>query len=415
MGNNLKKKFNQEKDIQLKIILNKVCYYPWEKVSGNLVIKPKKFIKDEIFNNTIAIIKIFQISGYHYSTGNSEDDINDSAKEESEIFSNNIDFKNFKGANLLLGINIPFSIQIPPGIQPSIYDKGKYSRYYVKHFISFDLPGINAKRALIIFIKGFKNYTFQNKLLKIPAIKFGDFYIEKKYKLKAGKVPCLLKIPKNSFNYFEPIIFEFYLDSSEFIKEIEKVKISLNRIIYFNSDKDHNKHYYTYTNTELIWKEYPMNINSDKFKINEGFLLSNYYSLRNKYLYFESFKEIEIDSELYNYQLIPFCLGGLISIECCLKAEIFYKNHKRKHNLTLPIEIFEYDFQYNEDDLYNIKKKESNEKENNDKKIDKNSPYYDINSLDEEDSKVENLEKDDFVVIEEDDFEKAFFQEKNKK
>ena len=49
MGNNLKKKFNQEKDIQLKILLDKVCYYPWEKVSGNLVIKPKKFIKDEIF------------------------------------------------------------------------------------------------------------------------------------------------------------------------------------------------------------------------------------------------------------------------------------------------------------------------------------------------------------------------------
>ena len=42
MGNDLKKKFNQEKEIQLRIQLDKVCYFPCEKVTGYLEIGPKK-------------------------------------------------------------------------------------------------------------------------------------------------------------------------------------------------------------------------------------------------------------------------------------------------------------------------------------------------------------------------------------
>ena len=54
----------------------------------------KKKIKEEIFNKTTAIIKIFQISKYYYLEGRLEDDLFLSCKEESEIFSTNIDFNN---------------------------------------------------------------------------------------------------------------------------------------------------------------------------------------------------------------------------------------------------------------------------------------------------------------------------------
>ena len=273
----------------------------------------KKKIKEAIFNKTTAIIKIFQISKYYYLEGHLEDDLFLSCKEESEIFSTNIDFNNFKGANLLLGIKIPFSIQIPQGIQPSIYDyKYEDKNFSVLYFISFELPGINAKRASIIIIKGDKTYSLENYLLNEPLKKFEDFYIKPYGDRKGGKVSCLLKIPKNCFNYFEPIPFEFYLDFSEYIMEIETIRISINSVVDFNQKDNHNKKLYSYTNLELISKEISIDSIFDKFQIKESFLLPKENLLKNKYLYLDSLKEIEIDTKLFKYQkLIPICMGGL--------------------------------------------------------------------------------------------------------
>ena len=149
MGNNIKKKYNDEKDIKFDITLNKVCYMPGEQIIGSLDIQPKPRINETILNDTIVSMKIIQFQKYSYTRGSGGDDAETIiVSDERDVFSENLDFINFKGANILSGINIPFSIQIPLDIHASVY----YNGDYVKHFFSVEFPEIKAKRALMIII-----------------------------------------------------------------------------------------------------------------------------------------------------------------------------------------------------------------------------------------------------------------------
>ena len=411
MGNDAyKEKYNKEKDVTLKVTLDKVCYYPEELIKGSINLQLNKGLNDSIFNETSAIIKIIQKQQYIISD---EDGDIPRTKEEDLIILNK-DFITFKGANLLLGINIPFSIEIPKNILASCY----YSRHFIKHFIYFEFPGIKAKRTLMIFIKGYKNYTLENKLLKMPASSFGDFYKKKKSKYKGGKISCLLRIPKNSFDYKEVIPFEIYLNCTELNLEIWAIKISLFKILFWNKKNDHKKHYKTHKKMELAFKIYPINKfltkHEIKDNINVQFLYNNMSIIYNR---LDLLKEVEIDYNYNDIELLPFCIGGLISVEFNLEVEIRYKMEKIKSDiLELPIEIYEKNFRDNEiiPQISNAKDNQINNKGNYSNST--SSQYYNINSINEEDLKndeIQNLEKpDNFVIFEEDDFDKAFFGKK---
>ena len=174
--NAYKKKYNEEKEVKLDITLNKVCYLPGEQIIGNLDIQPKNEIKETILNDTKVTIKIIQLQ--YYSDGEYFD------KNEKDILIENFDFVNFKGANILSGINISFSIKIPLNIHASLIYYGDY----VKHFLFVEFPGINAKRTIMIIIKRFEKFSNENKLLRIPAKAFGDFYKKKNLNIKAEKL-----------------------------------------------------------------------------------------------------------------------------------------------------------------------------------------------------------------------------------
>ena len=182
MGNNnaYKKKYNEEKEVKLDITLNKVCYLPGEQIIGNLDIQPKSGINETILNDTNVTIKIIQLQ--YYSYGDAECGI--SGSDEKDIFIENFDFVNFKGANILSGIKISFSIKIPLNIHASLIFKGDY----VKHYLFVEFPGINAKRTIMIIIKRFEKFSNENKLLRIPAKAFGDFYKKKNLNIKGEKL-----------------------------------------------------------------------------------------------------------------------------------------------------------------------------------------------------------------------------------
>ena len=144
-ANSIKEKYNQEYEASLNISLNKSCYSPAETISGYLDIQPKYNINQTIFSNTQAIFKITQFQHYYYSDG---DDTTVNVNEDSDVFTLETRFDYFCGANILVGIKIPFSIQIPLDIQPTFY----YSGNYIKHFFSVELPGIKAKKSLLFLI-----------------------------------------------------------------------------------------------------------------------------------------------------------------------------------------------------------------------------------------------------------------------
>ena len=134
MGNNnanqIKKLYNEEKDIKLDITLNKVCYLPGEQISGTLDIQSNVGYNETILNDTNVNMKIIQFHCARYS----EEDTTINEKGESDILTENIDFINFKGANIMSGINIPFSIKIPINIHASIINGKNFYKDYVKYF-----------------------------------------------------------------------------------------------------------------------------------------------------------------------------------------------------------------------------------------------------------------------------------------
>jgi len=408
MGNNntnkIKDKYNEEKEVKLNITLNKVCYLPGEQINGSLEIQPKNDIHETILNDINVTIKIIQIQYYSYIDG----EVINQESNENDILTENFDFINYKGANILSGINIPFSIQIPLNIHASII----YYYNHVKHFLSVDFPGIKAKRTLMIIIKRFEKFSNENKLLRIPANAFGDFYKKKKSKYKGGKVTCLLKLPKNRFYYFELIPIEIYLDCTELNMEVKTIILKLIMSIYCNYKEEEKKHRYSLMNKELFTREYPVNNSTNKYEIKDYIQLqkdnnfNEFVSTIDKYCLLEDMKIIEVDHKFEKILLLPFCLGGLINSEYSFKVEIIYKKNRSKSTFSLPIDL---DAHNNDGDNKEINYILNNHDNNNN-----NSSFNNINSIDENDIKQNMAEYNDFVVYEEDDFEKAFFEDKNK-
>ena len=371
MGNNSldKTKYNEEKDVKLDITLNKICYLPGEKINGSLDIKPIVGYNETILNETNVTIKLIQIQYYEYWP----DDYSVEESDEKDIQTENFDFVNFKGANFLSEINIPFSIQIPLAIHASVI---WYSESYVKHFLSVDFPGLKAKRSLLIIIKRFENYSNENKLLKAPAIAFGDFYKKKKFRYKGGKVTCLLKLPKNRFYYSESIPLEIYLNCTELNMEVKEIILKVIMTVYFNFKEDEKGHKYK-DRIDLFTREYPVNISTNKYEIKDNIQLQkdkdfeDYASINDKYCLLEDMKKIEIDHKFEKMILMPLCFGGLINSEYSFQVEIIYKENRSKSTLSLPIDLVE-----NNNDDINIETDNGVNKDNN-------SYMNNINSFDE--------------------------------
>jgi hypothetical protein len=403
-SNNIKSKYNEEKEVKLDLTLNKVCYLPGEEINGILEIQPNNEIHETILNYTNVNIKIIELQYYSYPDG----DTLRTERNEKDIYTENFDFNNYKGANILSGLNIPFSFQIPLNFHASvIYD---YNYYYVKHFLSVNFPGIKAKRTLMIIIKRFEEFSNENKLLRIPASAFGDFYKKKKSKYKGGKVTCLLKLPKNRFYYFELIPIEIYLDCTELNMEVKSIILKQIITIYCNYKDDEKKHRKTLRKIELFTREYPVNNSTNKCEIKDFIQLQkdknfSEYIPNDKYCLLDEKKKIEVDHKFGNMSLIPFCFGGLINIEYNFQVEIIYKKNRSKNTFSLPIDL---DANNNYDKNKEINEIINNHGNNN------NSSLNNINAIDDNDIKQNMAEVNDFVIYEEDDFEKALFEFQNK-
>ena len=273
--------------------------------------------------------------------------------------------------------------------------------------------GIKAKRSLMIIIKELQSFTLENKLLRMPAIGFGDFYKKRKSNYRGGKVSYLLKIPKNSFSYLESIPYEIYLDCTELNMEVNSLKISLMKNIYFNCKNNNKKHFMTYSKKELAFKNYVSKKNLDKYYIKDEIQIPQQENNENNiqkeiYTFLENIKTIEVDYKFPKKELIPFCIGGLISILFSLKIGITYKERRSDSIFELPIQLLD-------GNSMNLKVYNPNPNLNNNLNNQKINIDDNINSLDEGD-KINNIEQsdNDFVIINHEDFEKVFFKGKNK-
>ena len=163
----------------------------------------------------------------------------------------------------------------------------------------------------------------------------------------------------------------------------------------------------------MAFKNYVSKKNLDKYYIKDEIQIPQQENNENNiqkeiYTFLENIKTIEVDYKFPKKELIPFCIGGLISILFSLKIGITYKERRSDSIFELPIQLLD-------GNSMNLKVYNPNPNLNNNLNNQKIHNDDNINSLDEGD-KINNIKQsdNDFVIINHEDFEKVFFKGKNK-
>ena len=314
MGNSSKAK----EKVDVDIILEKICYYPGEIIKGFIEVKPKTYLNDSILGGALTIIKLNQKQQYSYTTGSDDNETTTYVTDDKDIYKQYIDYRYFKGANILLGIKIPFQIKIPLDIQPTV----RICSYYISHHIYVEIPWIRSNKTLYIIIKEHHFFTSQNNLLKIPTKYTKEYYNDNN--LSSGKYTIDIILPKNSFTFYEPIPFTLVINDQGYKSVIQSVTLSIIKSIYLNNEYNREKHFSTYFTEVLITKVLNLTCDLKNYKLEDIIQIPQDGTFKGpspKAIY----QEAE-DTKIVNLKsLTPFCIGGLISVEYFFKADIKYK------------------------------------------------------------------------------------------
>lgn len=337
--------------IDFSIELEKLCYYAGENIYGTIHLMAKPGSIETQLREPKVLISFY------------EKDINYicdfSLKLKSSVrklnkYEKYFNFNSFIGANLLNGVDIPFTYQIPLSVLPTccLFFLNSSHR---KHLLSIELCFYKIRREIDIVIKNKQNFTLQNKLLKIPCSIF-----ERKSKsiflINKGDFIISINLPKNIFYYDEPIPYEFKLDCTNLHLIINCLEISLIRIIKKSSVHDYNiilggKNEEIYKKTKKIdnnlkqhiFKEelfFPKNLPSDKYIFPPLF----YESVENERYFFskKSSKSPKKKNKITNeniYHIAPSCMGGYLSVDYNLKFKLKFHNSSDEI-FTIPIDFY---------------------------------------------------------------------------
>ena len=331
MGNS----FKANEIVDVNIILEKMCYCPGEILKGFIEMKPKTYLNDSILGGALTIIKFNQKQEYSYTTGSDDNETTHYVTDDKDIYKQYIDYRYFKGANILLGIKIPFQITIPLDIQPTL----RVNSYYISHHIYVEIPWIRTNKSLYIIIKDHHFFTLQNKLLKIPTKYMRDFYSDSN--LSNGKITIGITLPKNSFTFYEPIPFQLIINDQGYKSKIESITLSIIRIVYLNNKNNHKQRFSTHCKNVLITKVLNPSGDLRNYKFEDNIQIPLDGKIKDicpKKIY----QDAENTKTLNFGILIPFCIEGLISVEFFFKTEIKLKSGI-KEIFEFPIELLSED------------------------------------------------------------------------
>ena len=214
MGNSIiKNQEEEDENLSIEININKSCYYPGEKISGNIILQAKTSKVPLIFNFPNTIITLIQHQHYQFYY----EDIQIKKEDKKPIFFRRHNFKKYKDRDILVPLKIPFSFKIPKDAYPTlIHDNNNF----IKHYLTIKFPKIQKKKSIGIIIQNIKQFTVENKLFKSPAEKFKDKRVSAIF--NKSKIAFLLKTEKNSYAYNELIPYEIVINFTESNINIKK-------------------------------------------------------------------------------------------------------------------------------------------------------------------------------------------------
>ena len=228
MGNsNGENKFNKLIDFTIK--LDKISYFPGENISGTLNLMGKPGLLETQLTNPQVKFEVYD--KYRDASIQSESSlVNPPPAEILNHNSNIFVFNTFIGSNLLTGVNIPFSYQIPYSFNPTCSVVLDSNIENITHYFSAEFPSLKVKRTMGIIIKNIPNFTKQNNLLKIPC----SFYAKKSKSIlfvNKGEFEIKINLPKNLFYYDEKIPYEINLNLKNLHLKINGVEVSILRTV----------------------------------------------------------------------------------------------------------------------------------------------------------------------------------------
>lgn len=419
MGNIFFGDFNEDDCLSLTIQLPKSCYYPGEMLSGKIIIQVKTNKISPTFNFPHAIISIIQCQQYKFYLEN----ILITQKDKKIVITQPYSFKRYKNRSILIPLTLSFSLQIPTEIDPTLlYEETNY----IKHYLSIDFPQIKCKKSIGLIIQNRQRFYKENGLLKTTVEKFNDIHKSLFFK-KNSKIAFLFKTDKNSYAYNELIPYEIIMNCTESELIIDHLRISLSRNIYFGAnDKIDSK--------IILMKKYILNMNNKNkiFKISGHFLfpvISNYFSVNpmNVYNYFNKKLLNDFDKNCSDVNLFPTCFSSLFICSYFLNLEIIFKSFFVKNEIvSIPIELYtplkidDIEKNFNDIKIKNGEEKENmirNEHTPGEDYITSNADSY--NNIINIDNEINNFDycdtKNDFEIINMEDFYKILTDEKQKK
>lgn len=335
---NNNKKYNSERYVSLSMNLNKMCFSQGEYIQGTLFLQGKPdLIQKELIDPT-AIATLSELHQYDYQNNENNDDNDNTTyqeKEEITIFSLNLNFSNYRNANLMQGVNIPFSVQITNCYPTCIFN---YSDY-IRHFFTIEFPSIQAKKTAIIIIKNNQNFTAANGLYKSPAIEIKEKE-KRKCLFSKGKFLAVLKLQKNAFYYDEEIPFELNIDCTQLSLDIKSVEVYILRLEKKNYKNNYNQSRNIFSKRIQdkkinLQKGLPKYLIKDviQFPLLADFNpLQIYKSLDNNPINLDNLKKVH---------LAPSCLGGLLSVQYSLNIKINIDSIcSSDEKLSIPVDFY---------------------------------------------------------------------------
>ena len=368
MGNDSNKK---EQDVTITININKKCYSQGENITGFVFLRSNPGSNKTEWINPTGRVTLWESHRYIYEDvifdetkvnfhihdiGNDEDNnksivddgyrkVKKEEKKSLELFSKYLDLSKYNRANLLNGVQIPFSFKIPK-CHPTCYFNDED---YVSHFLYFHFSNIDEEKSIYIVIKNSQNYTVENKLYKSPAIEDTTKYKNNLF-FKRGHFTASLTLPKNSFGYDDNIPFELNIDCSQLSVNMKGVEFFLLRIEKKNEKEDESK----------IRSEIKKQTSIKKYKFDKGqpkYLVKDYiqFPIIDDFYPIKLYDILDrdpfyLDKNKKKILLAPACIGGLLSVDYFIVVEFKIDSiFSKDESFRMPIDFYvPYNIQQNE-------------------------------------------------------------------
>lgn len=220
------KKYQNDKNIEMNIILKKYVLIPATKIVGEILLTPKKDIQLEKNEHKI-IFKITQFEMFNYDSKTSKGNIEEKSKDKDEIIIQKTIYHYFPG-NSLKATKIDFNFYLPGAEKENFYPTFEFREknflLYIRHLLTIEIPSLETSNSIGLIIG------------KLPKRQFeydeNNFSIVNELTKDNERITYKLRIQKASYPLDGEIPIKLDIDSNGLKNlEINSIKISLERLL----------------------------------------------------------------------------------------------------------------------------------------------------------------------------------------